>query len=132
MNRGHNREAVFLDDDNRLALLHLLARYRQRFGFRLFLYCLVANHVHLVVQFDQAQHLSPFLAGLLRAYVHHCHRRHGFVGHRWQGRFQSPAIGVREYLLSCGRYVERNSVEARLVAVPWDYAWLSAQSYALG
>jgi putative transposase len=68
----------------------------------------------------------------LRAYVHHCHRRHGFVGHRWQGRFKSPAVQCRDYLLSCGRYIERNPVEAGLAFQPWDYGWSSARAYALG
>ncbi len=72
------------------------------------------------------------MAGLLRAYVHHCHRRHAFVGHRWQGRFKSPAVQYREYLLSCGRYIERNPVEAGLLTEPWEYRWSSARAYALG
>jgi putative transposase len=72
------------------------------------------------------------MAGLLRAYVHHCHRRHGFVGHRWQGRFKSPAVQRRGYLLSCGRYIERNPLEAGMVAESWQYPWSSARAYALG
>jgi hypothetical protein len=63
------------------------------------------------------------MAGLLRAYVHHCHRRHGFVGHRWQGRYQSPAVEGRDDLLSCGRYIERNPVAAGVPAQPWEYRW---------
>ena len=74
---------------------------------------------------DKAALLSAMLAGLLRAYVHHCHRRNGFVGHRWQGRFQSPAVEEGAYLLSCGRSIERNPVEAGLVSEPWQYPWSS-------
>jgi putative transposase len=69
---------------------------------------------------------------LLRAYVHHCSRRYDFAGHLWQGRFKSPAIECRTYLLSCGRYIERNPVEAALVAEPWQYPWSSARAYGLG
>jgi putative transposase len=72
------------------------------------------------------------MAGLLRSYVHHAHRRHGFVGHLFQGRFKSPAIEAESYLLSCGRYIERNPMKAGLVALPWDYGWSSAAAYALG
>jgi len=72
------------------------------------------------------------MAGMLRAYVHHRHRRHGFVGHCWQGRFTSPAIQCSTYLLSCGRYIERNPVEAGITAEPWQYPWSSAAAYALG
>jgi putative transposase len=132
MDRGHNRERIFADDADRQAFLDLVARYRQRFGFRLYHYCLMSNHFHLLVQLTDARHLSPLMAGLLRAYVHHCHRRHGFVGHRWQGRFRSPAVQCRTYLLSCGRYIERNPVEAGLVTHAWEYPWSSAAASALG
>ena len=92
MDRSHNRSVVFHDDEDRQQCLTLLGRYQQRFRFRLYHYCLMANHFHLLVQLQDPRHLSPLMAGLLRAYVHHCHRRHGFVGHLWQGRFKSPAI----------------------------------------
>jgi putative transposase len=72
------------------------------------------------------------MAGLLRSYVHHFHQRSGFVGPLWQGRFKSPAIERDGYLLSCGRYVERNPVEAGLVSKPWEYPWSSCRAYALG
>jgi hypothetical protein len=81
------------------------------------------NHFHLLVKLRDPPEVSALMAGLLRAYVHHCHRRHGFLGHRWQGRFKSPAIQCRDYLLSCGRYIERNPLEAGAVAEPWDYPW---------
>jgi len=50
MNRGHNRETVFADDDDRRAFVELVARYRDRVGFRLFHYCLMSNHFHLLVK----------------------------------------------------------------------------------
>jgi putative transposase len=132
MNRGHNRETVFADAAARSFFLGLVARYRERFGFRLYPYCLMSNHFHLLLQLDRPQHLSPLMAGLLRSYVHYFNRQRGFVGHLWQGRFKSPVIQQEGYLLSCGRYIERNPVEAQLVAAPWDYSGSSARAYALG
>jgi putative transposase len=132
MDRGHNRETVFLDDEDRGFFLKLLARYRDRFALRLYHYCLLDNHFHLLVQLPQPRRLSALMAGLLRAYTHHAHRRHGFVGRLWQGRFKSPAIEAEGYLLSCGRYIERNPVEAGLVVLPWEYRWSSCRAYALG
>ena len=79
---------------------------------------------------DSARALSALMAGLLRAYVHYFNRRHGFVGHLWQGRFRSPAVDVESYFLSCARYME--PVRAGLVAVPWEYDWSSSRGYALG
>ena len=132
LNRGHNRDTVFRADDDRRCFLDLLRRYRERFDARLYHYCLMTNHFHLLLQFPDPRALSPFVAGLLRAYVHYAHRRYGFVGHLWQGRFKSPAVDCDTYLLSCGRYIERNPVEAGLVEAPWDYRWSSAAAYASG
>jgi putative transposase len=132
MDRGHNREAIFADDEDRQAFLGLLGRYQSRFRLRLYHYCLMTNHFHVLVQLEDPAQVSTLMAGLLRAYVHHCHRRHGFVGHRWQGRFKSPAVQCSEYLLSCGRYIERNPVEVGFAALPWEYVWSSAAAYALG
>lgn len=93
MNRGHNREVVFADDDDRGHFLALLARYQQCFPWRLYHYCLMSNHFHLLLQLADPKKLSSLLAGLLRSYVHYYNRRYGFCGHLWQGRFnKAPTI----------------------------------------
>ncbi len=132
MNRGHNRETIFSDDEDRRQFLGLLARYQERFDWRLYHYCLMSNHFHLLLQLADPAQLSSVVAGLLRSYVHYYNRRHGFVGHHWQGRFKSPAIEAERYLLSCGRYIERNPLEAGMVQAPWEYPWSSCRAYAWG
>src|SRR5579859_4324221 len=132
INRGHNRETVFRDDADRLAFLKRLGEYKTRFQFQLFHSCLRDNHFHLVLRPHAPRDLPRLMAGLLRSYVHYYHKRYRFVGHLWQGRFKSPAVQADPYLLSCGRYVERNSVAARLVKSPWDYRWSSCRAVALG
>ena len=128
INRGHNRETVFADDDDRRFFLQLLGRYRDRF----FHYCLMSNHFHLLLRLVDPRLLSPLMAGLLGSYVHYFNRRYRFVGHLWQGRFKSPAIEMETYLLSCGRYIERNPLGPGLVDEPWDYPWSSCAAYAKG
>jgi len=132
MDRGHNRETVFADDDDRAHFLKLLARYRERFELRLYHYCLMDNHFHLLLQLPDPRRMSGMMAGMLRSYTHYAHRRYGFVGRLWQGRFKSPAVETDAYLFSCGRYLQRNPLEARLVALPWEYRWSSCRAYALG
>jgi putative transposase len=92
----------------------------------------MSNHFHLLLQLRPPQHLSGLLADLLRSYLHYFNRRYGFVGHLFQGRFKSPAVAADSYLLSCGRYIERNPLEAGLVAEPWQYRWSSCRAYAQG
>jgi putative transposase len=132
MNRGHNREAVFGDAEDMSYFLGLLRRYHDRFSFRLYHYCLMSNHLHLLMQLDDPRRLSALMAGLLLAYARYFNRRYRFVGHLWQGRFKSPAVQREQYWLSCGRYIERNPLEAGLVKAPWDYPWSSCRYYALG
>jgi putative transposase len=67
------------------------------------------NHFHLLVKPRDPQEVSALMAVPRQSYVHYCHRRHGFLGHRWQGRFKSPAVQCRDYLLSCGRYIDADS-----------------------
>ena len=132
MSRGHNREAVFGETGDFRHFLRLLGRYRERFGFRLYHYCQMTNHVHLLVQLENPRRLSSLMAGLLLAYTRYYNRRYGFVGHLWQGRFKSPTVQRERYWLTCGRYLERNPLAAGLVKAPWDYAWSSCRAYALG
>ena len=132
INRGHARETVFHDDDDRAHFLKLLRRYRDRYGLRIYHYCLMGNHFHLLLQLPDARHLSRCMAGLLVAYWHHYRRRYALVGHLFQGRFKSPAIEAEAYLLSCGRYIERNPLEVGMAAEPWHYPWSSGAAYALG
>jgi putative transposase len=121
MNRGHNREVVFQTDDDHAYFLELLQRSRQRCAVRLYHYCVLDNHFHLLVGCAVAGELARWMAGLLRAYVHHLHRHTGFLGRLWQGRFRSPAVAVEEYFLSCARCIERNPLAAGLVAQAWQY-----------
>jgi putative transposase len=132
MYRGRNRELVFRTEEDTGYFLHLVERYRQRFAVRLYHYCLMPNQFHLLVRVEDPKELSPWMAGLLRGYVHYHHRRSGFVGHLWQGRFKSPAVAVEDYFLSCARYIERNPLVASLEAQPWQYRWSSCPAYALG
>src|SRR5260370_36809860 len=86
----------------------------------------------LGVQVPDPRRLPACVAGLLGVYAFYCNRRRGFVGHLFQGRFKRPQVQREGYWLSCGRYIERNPVEAGLVSAPWAYLWSSARAYALG
>jgi len=132
LNRGHARETLFHDPDDFAYFLQLLDRYAESAPFRLYHYCLMTNHFHLLVHFDHPDRLSPIMAGLHVAYWHHYRRRYHLVGHLFQNRFRSPVIDTDAYLLTCGRSIERNPVEAAMAPDPWSYPYSSARAYALG
>ncbi len=116
MNRGHNRERIFGDDDLACCLfLDLHARYRERFGLRLSHYSLMTNHFHVLVQLEQPADLSKWLAGMLRAYVHSFNRRYSCVGHLRPGRFKTSGHPIR------GKTPDSRPLHC--VQPPWRPCW---------
>ena len=115
LNRGNNRAAVFGDDGDFRAFLRALAQTRERYPFRLYGYCLMTNHFHLVVQPGDGQSISRILQSLTVAHTWHHHKTRGGSGHVWQGRFKSPVIQYDEHLLTVLRYIESNPLRAEMV-----------------
>jgi len=130
--RGNNRQDVFHRHADYDRYLDLLDRYRRRFPTHIYHYCLMPNHVHLVVQVEEGSHLASFMKGVTLGYSRYHQGRYGYVGHLWQGRFRSVLIDQERYLLACGLYVERNPVRAGLADSPDAYAYSSYRFYALG
>ena len=90
LNRGNNRADVFADEEDHEAFVHALAKTEQRYPFRLFGYCLMTNHFHLLLRPGPGTSISRILQSLTIAHTGRYHRRHRTVGHVWQGRFRSP------------------------------------------
>lgn len=124
-NRGNNRDDVFTDGDDRLAFLGALAKAKERYPFALYGYCLMTNHVHLVLKPGPDQSISRIMQSITVTHTWRHHRRHRSVGHVWQGRFKSPAIQSGDYFLSVLAYVEANPLRARMVSDPIEYRWSS-------
>jgi len=122
--RGDRREPIFVNDVDRHALLAVLAQAAQRFDAQALAYCLMGNHYHLVLHTRQAN-LSLLMRHLNGVYTQGYHRRHGKVGHVFQGRFKAILVDRDAYLLALCRYVELNPVRAGLVAAAADWAWSS-------
>src|SRR5262249_946395 len=132
LNRGNNRADVFTDDADRVAFLEALARTKERYPFRLFGYCLMTNHFHLLLRPEPSQSISRILHSRTVAHTWRYHKRHRTSGHVWQGRFKSPVIQDDAHLLVVLRYIEANPLRARLVADPADYRWSSFQQHGAG
>ena len=122
--RGDRREPIFVDNEDREALLAVVAQGMERFDAQVLAYCLMGNHYHLVLHTRQAN-LSRLMRHINGVYTQVFNRRHGKVGHVFQGRFKAILVDRDAYLLALCRYVELNPVAARLVAVPGAWAWSS-------
>lgn len=99
---------------------------------KIYHYCLMPNHVHLMVWVDEASNLSRFMQRVNGKYAYYYKRRHKYIGHLWQDRFKSKIIDKESYLAQCGKYIELNPVRAKLVESPEGYFYSSYRHYALG
>jgi putative transposase len=129
--RGNERKAVFRDDEDRQDYLDRLAHYREKFRFALLAYCLMDNHVHLAIETGKTP-LSRIMAGLQSSYTQYFNRRHGRVGHLFQGRYKAFLVEKDLYALALLRYIHENPVKARAVRKPGEYPWSSDRYYRRG
>ncbi|HTO86008.1 MAG TPA: transposase [Thermoanaerobaculia bacterium] len=129
--RGNERRAIFLDPEDRRAYLDRLANCCERFGLGVFAYCLMDNHVHLAVQRGSVS-VSRFVLALHSFYAQWFNRRHGRVGHLFQGRFKAFLVEEDRYLLALLRYIHLNPVRAKIVRHPREHRWSSDRCYRAG
>jgi putative transposase len=129
--RGNNRQDVFFADSDRRQYISLLKEQSQKFGLAIDGYCLMTNHVHLVVTPRNVQSLAKALGRTNLYYTRYINRLHGRVGHLWQDRFFSCALD-EDYFWNAMIYVERNPVRAGLAGKAWEYPWSSAAAHVTG
>ena len=105
--RGNQQQRTFDDDQDRIVYLERLEHYRQRYGFRLFAYILMSNHVHLLLE-TKSVPLSKIMQGVQFSYTQRYNRRHRKVGHLFQGRYKAILFDRDAYLLELVRYIHLN------------------------
>ena len=129
--RGNRRMQTFFCDEDYGAYLSLMVQYCGGCGSRIWGYCLMPNHVHLIVVPETADGLARGIGEAHRRYTRRVNSREGWRGHLWQGRFASFVID-EPYLLAATRYVERNPAKAGLVKRAEDWPWCSAGAHVAG
>lgn len=132
LDRGNNRQVVFREDEDFIYFLKLLKRYKKELKFRLYHFCLMPNHIHLVIEPTITGSLPKIMMRLTLAYSSYFNKKYGGVGHVWQGRYKSSLLDKEDYFIWCGLYVELNPVRAKLVERPEDWRWSSFRFYAFG
>jgi putative transposase len=132
LNRGNNRGAVFLAAEDYQTFLRALAQTQGRYPFRLYGYCLMTNHFHLLLAPEPGVRISRILQSLTVAHTWHYDKGQGTSGHVWQGRFKSPVIQDDDHALVVLRYIEANPLRAGLVADLAAYPWSSYGAHGLG
>ena len=132
LDRGNNRQIIFHDDEDFVYFLKLLKRYKKELKFKLYHFCLMSNHIHLMIEPTVEGSLPKIMMRLTLAYSSFFNKKYRGVGHVWQGRYKSSLVDKEDYFIWCGLYVELNPVRAGLVARPENWRWSSYNFYAFG
>lgn len=123
--RGNNRNACFRDGSDDLTYLAHLRHLSRKYACQVHAFCLMTNHVHLLLTPGTADTCALLMRDLGRAYVPYFNRRHGRTGTLWEGRFRACLAESARYILACYRYIELNPVRAGMVSDPSAYPWSS-------
>ena len=122
--RGNEKRPIFLGDEDRKRFLDLLNEVNERYQWICHAYCLMDNHYHLLIETPEGN-LSIGMRQLNGVYTQAFNRRHGRVGHLFQGRFKAILVEKDSYLLEVCRYVILNPVRAGAVETPERWKWSS-------
>ncbi|OGA42186.1 MAG: transposase [Betaproteobacteria bacterium RIFCSPLOWO2_12_FULL_68_19] len=130
--RGNNRAPCFFEDQDRYFYLFHLGRLLPRARCSLHAYCLMTNHVHLLVTPAEPVGCAQLMKYLGQLHTQYVNRHYGRSGTLWEGRFKSCIVQSEDYLLSCYRYIELNPVRGGLCDHPAKYLWSSYRVNAEG
>ena len=123
--RGNNKQRCFIEDSDYLVYLHLLRKSSGPARCVVHAYCLMTNHVHLLLTPGSEAACGDLMRDLGRVYVRYFNDRYRRTGTLWEGRFRSCLVDSAVYVLACYRYIELNPVRAGIVEAPDAYPWSS-------
>ena len=131
MSRGNQGQSIFRDDRDRKRYLEFLKESQERFGYRLYAYVLMGNHVHHLIQIGHRP-LSQVMQNILFRYTRYWNQRYKKTGHLFQGRYKAILCDKESYLLELIRYLHLNPVRSKIVGDPAQYVWSSHGAYLKG
>src|SRR3989338_5728109 len=129
--RGNNRQAVFFADNDRSLYLDLLEKHSGECACKINAYCLMPNHVHMVLIPKYADSLAKTMQKISMRYAQYINRKYHRTGRLWECRYYSSIVQKDVYLWAVCRYVERNPVRARMINLPDEFTWSSAGEHRL-
>ena len=124
ISRGNNRCKIFFHKSDYPKYLEYLEKAKEKYGFYLYAYVLMPNHIHLLIETPQAN-ISNIMHSLNTSYATYLSVKHRRVGHLFQGRYKSIIVDKDEYLLKLTAYIHMNPLRAKLVKRLEDYLWSS-------
>ncbi|ADU32125.1 transposase [Evansella cellulosilytica] len=128
MLRGINKQTIFEDDNDKHKFLETLAKYKVISCFELYGYCLMDNHVHLLMM-ETKEPISTIMKRISSSYVYWYNRKYHRCGHLFQERFKSESVESARYFITVLRYIHQNPLRAGLVESVFDCKWTSIHEY---
>jgi putative transposase len=126
--RGNRKQDLFHDIEDRKKYLSYLQDTKEKFHFTIHAYCLMSNHIHLLIETHDVP-LEQIFRILHTRYAIYFNKKYDYVGHVFQGRYGSTKIDTPAYFIKVSRYIHQNPVKAKLTVVPEYYPWSSYPSY---
>ena len=126
--RGINRQSIFEDEEDYFQYLNAIRRYKEKCGYQIYAYCLLGNHVHLLLKIGQ-EPLEQVMRRLCGSYVYWYNNKYQRIGNLFQDRFKSEPVIDDMYFQTVLRYIHRNPVKAGLVTHANEYKWSSFHEY---
>ena len=126
--RGINRQRIFEDEQDYYKFIQTLKDAKKESGYELYGYCLMSNHIHLLLKEGQETLATAFKRIGVR-YVYWYNWKYQRRGHLFQDRYKSEAVETTDYFLAVLRYIHMNPVKAKLVKSPEEYEWSSYKEY---
>ncbi len=126
--RGLQGRKTFLSENDYVVYIEIMAQCCRKHNVEIWAYCLMPDHVHLIVIPRQKGSLSSCLRAAHGRYTRHINRKTGYRGQFWQGRYASHLVD-EHYLIACARYIEINPVKRAYVDQPEDWPWSSARAH---
>jgi len=126
--RGINRQTIFEDEEDCTQFLEALQRYKEKSGYEIYAYCLMGNHVHLLMKIGE-EPLEQVMRRLCGSYVYWYNNKYQRIGNLFQDRFKSESVEDDQYFQTVLRYIHQNPVKAGLVKHVEEYKWSSYHEY---
>lgn len=126
--RGINKQIIFEEDDDKRRFLETLGRFKKQCNIKLYGYCLMDNHVHLLVKEVEVT-ISEFIKRICSSYVYWYNMKYDRCGHLFQDRFKSEVVETRAYFFTVLRYIHQNPLKAGIEENVLDSKWTSIGAY---
>ena len=127
--RGINKQDIFEEPSDYEKLLEIIRNIKKDINFEIYVYCLMSNHVHLMLKESKAGEISLIMKRLLTSYVMWYNKKYGRTGSLIAGRYKSMPIEIDEYFLCVVRYIHQNPIKAGIVDNLNEYRWSSFRAY---